>query len=90
MTEDLTGYSYTELREAAAAVEREVARREAQDEAARAEQFRAELAEVKAGTRRADPEHVRYLSPAETVEAINRGQLAYAGIAPDRRLRQGR
>jgi hypothetical protein len=90
MTEDLTGYSYTELREAAAAVEREVARREGQDEAARTEQFRAELDAVRRGERRADPEHVQYLSPAETVEAINRGQLVHAGIAPDRRLRRAR
>lgn len=89
MTEDLTGYSYTELREAAAAVEREVARREAQDEAARAEQFRAELDAVRRGKRRADPEHMRCLTPAETLAAVNRGQLVHAGIAPDRRLRRG-
>lgn len=87
MTEDLTGYSYTQLREAAAAVEREVARREAQDEAARAEQFRGELAEIRAGSRRVDAEHVAYLSPAETLEAVNRGQVP--GVGPDRRLRRG-
>ena len=55
MTGDLTGYSYTELREAAAAVEREVARREAQDEADQAEAFAREVAEVRAGTQAGRP-----------------------------------
>jgi hypothetical protein len=86
MTEDLTGYSYTELREAAAAVEREVTRREAQDEAARAEQFRTELAEIRAGTRVVGAEHVAWLSPREVEAAVNNWQVP--GIAPDRRLRQ--
>jgi hypothetical protein len=87
--QDLTAHSWTQLREAAAAVEREVARREAQDQADRAEAFAREVDEVRAGTRRADPEHVRALTPQETLEAINRGQLLHAGIAPDRRLRRG-
>ena len=86
---DLTTASYSELKATAQAIEAEVARREAQDEADRAEAFAREVAEVRAGTRRADPEHVRALTPAETVEAINRGQLLHAGIAPDRRLRRG-
>jgi hypothetical protein len=88
MTEDLTAFSYSQLREAAAAVEREVARRQEQDEADRQAQLAAEVAEVRAGTRRADPEYIRALIPAETLEAVNRGQLLHAGIAPDRRLQR--
>lgn len=88
--QDLTGYSYSQLRVAAQAVEREVGRREAMDEAAQAQQFATELAEVKAGTRQADPEHIAHLSPQETLEAINRGQARHPGIAPDRRLSRGR
>jgi hypothetical protein len=90
MSADLTGYSSTELAQAAQAVEAEVRRREAQDEAARAEQFATELAEVKAGTRRVDTEHLAHLTPAQTLEAVNRGQARHLGIAPDRRLSRGR
>ena len=88
MTDNLDSLSYSDLRESAAAIEREVARREAQDEADRAEAFEREVAEVRAGARRADPEHVRALTPAETVEVINRGQVP--GIGPDRRLARRR
>jgi putative hemolysin len=88
MSENLAGMSWTELREATAAIEREIARREAVEQAAQAEAFRTELAEVKAGTRRADPEHIAYLSPAEALEAVNRGQMVHAGIGPDKRLRR--
>jgi hypothetical protein len=90
MADDLTTASWTDLRESAAAIEREVQRRESMDEAAAAEAFAREMSEVRAGTRRADPEHVRHLTPAETLEAVNRGQLLHAGIAPDKRLWRGR
>jgi len=88
-TTDLSALSTSQLAEQVTAVQQELTRRQGQDNAARAEAFAAELAEVKAGTRRADPKHVAHLSPAETVEVINRGQLQHAGIAPDRRLRRG-
>jgi len=89
MTEDLTQLSASQLRERTAAVERELQRRSAQDQAQQAEAFAQEVAEVKAGKRRCDDEHVPYLSPDEMVEVINRGQLVHKKINPDRRLRRG-
>jgi hypothetical protein len=87
---DWTRASRSELADETTAIAREVQRRDALDQAARDEAFKAELAEVRAGTRRADPEHVRHLSPAEVVTAINNGQLRHQGVAPDRRLSRRR
>jgi hypothetical protein len=52
------------------------------DAETRAEQFRAELQEVREGKRAAGDEHIAYLTPRETLEAVNRGQVA--GVGADR------
>jgi hypothetical protein len=80
--------SQSELRAAADAISREYARREQLAEAERAEKFAGEVEEIKAGRRTVGPEHVRALTPAETVDAINKGLVP--GVGADRRLRRGR
>jgi hypothetical protein len=72
MADNLTTLSYSDLRENAAAIEREVQRRETMDQAAREEQFRAELDEVRAGTRAMQDEHIAYLTPREVETCVNR------------------
>jgi hypothetical protein len=83
---DLTALSASQLQETVTAVQQELTRRQAQDDAARAEAFRAELAEVREGKRRLDVEHVAYLTPSEVETAVNAGQATHLGIRPDRRL----
>jgi hypothetical protein len=79
---DWTTASESELKAAADAIQREYDRRTAMDAETRAEQFRAELQEVREGKRAAGDEHIAYLTPRETLEAVNRGQVA--GVGADR------
>ena len=88
MADNLTVLSYSDLRESAAAIQREVERREGMDQAARTEQFGTELAEIRAGTRRVNTEHVAYLTPQEVEAAVNNGQVP--GVGPDRRVARRR
>jgi hypothetical protein len=85
MTEDLTALSASQLDERDAVTARERQRRAQLGQAQRAEQFAAELAQVRGGERRVDPEHLAYLTPGEVAAAIDRGQLVHQGIGPDRR-----
>lgn len=83
---DWATVSAAELEQAQAAIAREVQRREAMGAAARAEQFNAELAEIRAGSRRVDSEHVAYLTPGEVLAAVDNGQVP--GVGADRRKRR--
>lgn len=80
---DWTQASQSELDSAAAAIGAEYERREQAT-------FRQRLAEVKAGTRPADEEYWEHLSPKETLEAVNRGQMEHLRIGADRRLSRRR
>jgi hypothetical protein len=87
-TTHLASASDSELDAVAERIQAERERRQAEDQTAQAARFQAELAEVRAGTRAAYPEHLPYLSPTETTALVERGQLTHLGIGRSKRRGQ--
>ncbi len=77
-----------ELQAAQAAIRAEVQRREELSQAEHQARFRQELAEVRAGQRTAYDEHVRALSPAETLALAESGGLSHLGVGKSKRRGQ--
>ena len=82
---EYTAASDGELAAAQAAIAREVQRREGLSRAEDEARFRQELTEVRAGQRAAFDEHIRELSPSETLALLEAGNLSHLGLGKSKR-----
>lgn len=79
------GMSDGDIRVQLGQLQAEASRRASEDEAARNQRLRQELAEVKTGDRPARREHIERLSPSETAQLLQDGHLAHLGFGQSKR-----